>query len=287
MLELNNHISQILQRTTHEEIMRKVSCCLIAVTLIFFAENFAVAQMMRVQRGPVMVRCMPILVRPTVTQTVATPSVAIFNGDNLDGWTTVSGSTDIKAWEAVDGTLHRKAGGGDIVTEKEYGNFILDFEWKISPGGNSGLKYKFANFDGNWLGCEYQVLDDDAHSDGSRAIHRTGSLYDVIAPTVEVANPIGEYNKSRIIVNGKRIQHFLNGILVVDVIVGSPEWEAGFQASKFKAHETFGKIAEGKILVQDHGDEVWFKNMVVRELKTVQVQQAGPFQRLFMGIWCR
>jgi hypothetical protein len=108
-------------------------------------------------------------------------------------------------------------------------------------------------------------------------------LYDVIAPKVEAANPIGEYNKSRIIVNGYRIQHYLNGKLTVDVIVGSQIWEEGFQASKFKAHEEFGKIAEGKILVQDHGDEVWFKNMVVRELKTVAVRQAGPMQRMFGG----
>ena len=263
--------------------MRTVTSCLITVTLIFCAENLAVAQMMRVQRGPVMVRHTPILVRSTVMQTVATHGVAIFNGDNLDGWTTVSGSTDIKAWEAVDGTLHRKSGGGDIVTEKEYGNFILDFEWKISSGGNSGLKYKFANFDGSWLGCEYQVLDDDAHSDGKLGTHRTASVYDIIAPKIDAAKPIGEYNKSRIIVNGKRIQHYLNGCLVVDVIVGSPEWEKGFQASKFNEHDLFGKIPFGKILVQDHGDEVWYKNMVIRELKTMQVRKAGPLQRLRSG----
>lgn len=215
-----------------------------------------------------------------VLQTIAMPGEKIFNGDNLEGWTTVSGNTDIRAWEAVDGTLHRKSGGGDIVTEKEYGNFILDFEWKISPGGNSGLKYKFARLDGSWLGCEYQVLDDENHSDGAKLSHRTASLYDIIEPRVVAANPIGEYNRSRIVVNGNRIQHWLNGQLTVDVTVGSPEWEKGVQASKFRDHEEFGKIPAGKILVQDHGDEVWFKNMVVRELKTVAVQQPGPFQRL-------
>ncbi len=221
--------------------------------------------------------------RPMHVQTVAAPGVAIFNGDNLDGWTTVSGGKEIRAWEAVDGTLHRKSGGGDIVTEKEYGNFIFDFEWKIAPGANSGVKYKFANFDGSWIGCEYQVLDDDKHSDGTLQTHRTGSLYDIIAPAVAAAKPVGEYNKSRIIVNGKRIQHWLNGRLIVDVVVGSSEWEKGFQASKFKEHDQFGKIAQGKILVQDHGDEVWYKNMVVRELKTVAVKKAGPIQRWRWG----
>ena len=262
--------------------MRTVYFCLLSVTLVFCADNSAFAQIF--QRK--MVRHVPILVQPTVLmQTVAMPSVAVFNGMNLDGWTTVSGSTDIKAWEAVDGTLHRKSDGGDIVTEKEYENFILDFEWKISPGGNSGLKYKFANFDGSWIGCEFQVLDDEKHSDGTLETHRTGSLYDVIPPRVDASNPIGKYNKSRVIVHGNRVQHWLNGYLVVDVIVGSPEWEKGFQASKFKEHEQFGKIPLGKILVQDHGDEVWFKNMVIRELKTMPVRQSRPFQRVRMGCW--
>jgi|GEM_PF-2042766 len=263
--------------------MRVVNVCLLAVVAIFCAESSALAINNQPQTGRQMVRRVLLPARPTVMQTVATPGVAIFNGENLDGWTTVGGSTDIRAWEAVDGTLHRKSGGGDIVTGKEYGNFILDFEWKISPGGNSGLKYKFANFDGDWIGCEYQVLDDDAHSDGMLGTHRTASVYDIIAPKIDAAKPIGEYNKSRIIVNGKRIQHYLNGRLTVDVIVGSPEWEKGFQASKFRDHAEFGKIAEGKILVQDHGNEVWFKNMVVRELKTMPVRKAGPLQRLRSG----
>ena len=260
--------------------MRTVSICLIVVVLNFCAENITVAQNMPRQRVCLMSYRVPVLARPTVMQTLVTPGVAIFNGENLDGWTTVSGSKDIKAWEAVDGTLHRKSGGGDIVTEKEYENFILDFEWKISPGGNSGIKYKFADFDGNWLGCEFQVIDDEKHNDGILRTHHTGSLYDVIAPRGDVAKPVGQYNKSRIIVNGKRIQHWLNGCLVVDVVVGSPEWDKGFQASKFKEYEQFGKIPLGKILVQDHGDEVWYKNMVLRELKTMSIRQSRPFRKL-------
>jgi len=263
--------------------MRAVNLCLLSAVVIFCAENSVLAGNAQPQNRRVLVRHGLLPARPVVMQTVAAPGVAIFNGENLDGWTTVGGSKDIKAWEAVGGTLHRKSGGGDIVTEKEYGNFILDFEWKISPGGNSGIKYKFADFDGSWIGCEYQVLDDDKHSDGMRGIHRTASVYDVIAPKFDALKPVGEYNKSRIVVNGRRIQHYLNGRLVVDVIVGSPEWEKGFQASKFKDHAEFGKIAEGKILVQDHGDEVWYRNMVIRELKTMPVRKAGPFQILRSG----
>ena len=263
--------------------MRAVNLCLLSAIVIFCAENSVLAGLAQPPVGRQTVRRVVLPARPVVMQTVATSGVAFFNGENLDGWTTVGGSKDIKAWEVLDGVLHRKSGGGDIVTEKEYGNFILDFEWKISPGGNSGLKYKFADFNGSWLGCEYQVLDDDTHSDGMLGTHRTASLYDVIAPRVEAALPVGEYNQSRVIVNGKRIQHYLNGQLTVDVIVGSPEWEEGFLASKFKGHPEFGRIAEGKILVQDHGNEVWFKNMVLRELKTVPVRKSGPLQRLRSG----
>ena len=260
--------------------MRVFSVILLLTGIVFCTETLTLANQPLVQSFRRGVPCMMLPTRPTVMQTVAIPGVAIFNGENLEGWTTVSGQGEIKAWEALDGALHRKSGGGDIVTEKEYENFILDFDWKISPGGNSGLKYKFANLDGSWLGCEYQVLDDDKHNDGALPTHRTASLYDVIEPRVAAAKPIGEYNHSRIVVNGKRIQHWLNGQLTVDIIVGSPQWEAGFQKSKFKDHESFGKIAKGKILVQDHGDEAWYKNMVIRELKTVAVKKAGPMQHL-------
>lgn len=255
--------------------MRKFCLTTLVLSVVFCCINSVVyANLWQPQR------LRKVFLQATVVQTVATPEVAIFNGENLEGWTTVGGSKDIKAWEAIDGALHRKSGGGDIVTEKEYGNFIFDFEWKISPGGNSGVKYKFAKFDGNWLGCEYQVLDDEKHSDGKLTTHRTGSLYDIIEPRIAAAKPVGEYNKSRIVVNGKRIQHWLNGRLVVDVVVGSPQWEKGFQSSKFKDHEQFGKILQGKILLQDHGDEVWYKNMVIRELKTVAVKKVRPLQRL-------
>ena len=260
--------------------MRTSVVILLLTTVVLCTETPGFASQGRQPRFRKIAPSVVLPTRQTVLQTVAMPTVAIFNGDNLDGWTTVSGSQDIRAWEVVEGTLHRKSGGGDIVTKNEYENFILDFEWKISSGGNSGLKYKFADFDGSWLGCEYQILDDANHGDGALPTHRTASLYDVIAPRQEAAKPVGEYNHSRIIVNGKRVQHWLNGRLIVDVAVGSPTWEKGFQTSKFKDHEQFGKIASGKILLQDHGDEVWFKNLVLRELKTVPVKKVGPLQRL-------
>ncbi|MDR1493162.1 MAG: DUF1080 domain-containing protein [Planctomycetaceae bacterium] len=258
--------------------MRMTSCVLLGLALFFCMESNLWAgnhvSVLRTKR----IFSRPILPRAFVeqTQTVATPRVALFNGKNLDGWTTVGGGKNIKAWDVVDGTLHRKSGGGDIVTEKEYGNFILEFEWKISPKGNSGLKYKFAKHGNDWIGCEFQVLDDAQNGDGKTPSHRTGSLYDIIAsPAENNVRPVGEYNQSKIIVNGARIQHWLNGKLLVDVVVGSSQWNAEFNASKFKEHQDFGKIAEGKILLQDHGNEVWFKNITIRELKTVSAKKHG------------
>jgi hypothetical protein len=255
--------------------MRMTTWLLFGLAFVFCAESNLMANNTISQPRKIITR--PIFRHydyVETTQLVASPKVALFNGQNLDGWTKVGGGKDIKAWDVADGTLHRKSGGGDIVTENEYGNFILEFEWKISPKGNSGLKYKFAKFGNDWIGCEFQILDDAQHGDGKIPTHRTGSLYDVIAAPAETnAKPIGEYNKSKIIVNGNRIQHWLNGKLVVDVVVGSPKWEAGFNASKFKDHKDFGKIPYGKILLQDHGDEAWFKNITISELKTISVKQ--------------
>jgi hypothetical protein len=256
--------------------MRITSCFLLGWALIFCIEsNLWAGNHVSVLRTKRIFVC-PVLVRNDMlkTQTVAMPKVALFNGKNFDGWTTVGGGKEIKAWDVEDGSLHRKSGGGDIVTEKEYGNFILEFEWKISSKGNSGLKYKFAKLGNDWIGCEFQILDDVQNSDGKTPSHRTGSLYDIIAsPTENHARPVGEYNKSKIVVNGNRIQHWLNGKLLVDVVVGSSRWEKGFNASKFKEHQDFGKIAKGKILLQDHGNEVWFKNLTIRELKAISVKK--------------
>ncbi|MDR1384953.1 MAG: DUF1080 domain-containing protein [Planctomycetaceae bacterium] len=247
--------------------MRITSCVLFGLALLFCIESNLWAGNHGSALWTKKIFARPVGVRTYVLQT---QPVALFNGENLDGWTTVGGGKDIKAWNVVDGTLHRKSNGGDIVTEKEYGNFILEFKWKISSKGNSGLKYKFTKFGNDWLGCEFQVLDDAQNNDGKIPSHRTGSLYDIIASPVEnYVRPVGEYNQSKIIVNGNRIQHWLNGKLLVDVVVGSPKWETGFNASKFKEHQDFGKNAKGKILLQDHGNEVWFKDITIRELKTV------------------
>lgn len=214
--------------------------------------------------------------RRHITQKMYGPKTAIFNGQDLSGWTTVSGNKDIKGWVVEDGVIHREGRGGDIVTERIYKDFVLDFKWKIVKGGNSGIKYKFNNFHGDWLGCEFQVLDDPNNQEGSIEKHRTGDLYDLFSAKVSKnLLPHDQFNHGRIVVNGRNIQHWLNGELVLNVYVGSPEWEKAFARSKFHDHKQFGKIATGKIHIQDHGDEVWFKDITIREIKTLQIKKHG------------
>ncbi|MDR1958542.1 MAG: DUF1080 domain-containing protein [Planctomycetaceae bacterium] len=220
----------------------------------------------------------------TVVKSYIGPESPLFNGQDLSGWVTVGGSPKIDGWEAVDGMIHRTTGRGDIVTEKEYRNFVLDFRWKIAPGGNSGLKYKFSKLGNDWLGCEFQLIDDIKNSEGKRPKHGTGDLYDMIPAENREVLPVGEWNHSRVVVNGGRIQHWLNGKLTVDVTVGSPTWEKAFAESKFKDHPEFGKIADGKILLQDHGDEVWFKDITIREIQTGSVRKMFPVLRNKPGI---
>jgi hypothetical protein len=196
----------------------------------------------------------------------AQQAVPLFNGKTLDGWTTTDGSRITGGWEAVDGTVHllKNADAGHIVTAKEYGDFDLRFEWKIAKGGNSGIKYRVRRFGKRVLGCEYQVLDDAGHPDGQTPKKSTGSLFDVYAPNAnKQLKPAGEYNSSRIVVRGDRVEHWLNKVLILTVRVGSADWSAKKARSKFSKVHGFGENRNGKIMLTDHGDEVWYRNVTI------------------------
>lgn len=251
--------------------MKSIRFTAVICVFLWASSDFAQAQLFR---RPV---------AQTVTKTVLMPEISLFNGTDLAGWTTVIGTTDITAWEVEDGMIHREFDGGDIITETEYRNFVLDFDWKIAPGGNSGVKYKWGNYDGSWIGCEYQLLDDIGNSEGTRKKHQTGDLYDMFAadPNKHL-NPAGEFNHSRIVVNGNRIQHWLNDMLILDVRTNSCQWQRALAESKFNEHPCFGRIATGKILLQNHGSEVWFKDIKLQEIQTVRMCQVRqPSRRLF------
>lgn len=185
--------------------------------------------------------------------------VTLFDGATMNGWSKRDGSPH-PGWEVHEGTLQRVAGGGDLYYQYPVRDFMLWFDWKVAPGGNSGLKYRVRNYDGSWLGCEYQLLDDAAHGDANKS----AGLYDVIDPLPgkPVAGP-DRWHHSRIVVCGDHIEHWLDGVKTVDVTVGSPQWKAAVAESKFSDRSGFGENREGRLFLQDHGDPVAFRNLVL------------------------
>ncbi len=191
----------------------------------------------------------------------------LFDGETLNGWTNAAGKpVEEGGWVAEGGILHRAGKSGDLYSAKEYGDFEFRWDWKISEKGNSGVKYRVTKYGNQNLGLEYQVLD-PKHADGAKPSHRAGALYDLFASSDEsVVKPVGEWNSSRIVIVGGHFQHYLNDKLVVDVTVGSDEWKAAHAASKFKSHSDFAANASGRLFFQDHGDEVWYRNISIKEL---------------------
>jgi len=195
----------------------------------------------------------------------------LFDGKTTDGWHVYLGH-DAGAWHASKGALALDTTGkeqGDLVTDKEYTNFELKIDWKISPGGNSGiifsihedttLHYTFLT------GLEMQVLDDKLAEDNKQPNHLAGSLYDMIAPS-HPAKPAGEWNAVIIRKLNGHLTFWLNGQQVVDVQMGSPEWDAFIQKSKFRKWANFAKFQTGHISLQDHGAEVEFRNIRIKQL---------------------
>ena len=195
--------------------------------------------------------------------------VALFDGTTTDQWMNArSGKFPGKGW-AIEGDCLKhaaKGGGGDIITRSTYEQFDFRFEWKVANGANSGVKYFIIRERGS-LGHEYQVIDDINHSDGVRGNHQTASFYDVLAPAKDKPiKPAGEFNTSRIVVKGQTVQHFLNGKVVLTYRLGSDEVKAAVAKSKFRKLDVFGVRLAGHILLQDHGGEVWYRNIRIRDL---------------------
>jgi hypothetical protein len=196
----------------------------------------------------------------------------LFDGKTTEGWRAYRGKTMPDKWQVVDGTLtfHPKASGkgGDIITVEQYDNFELALEWKIAPGGNSGIMYRVAETEDApyYTGPEYQLLDNAKHADGRSRLTSAASCYALYAPSKDMTKPVGEWNKTRLIVNGSHVEHWLNGEKVVTYEIGSTGWEERVKASKFKDWKRFGKETKGHIDLQDHGDAIAFRNIKIRPL---------------------
>lgn len=192
----------------------------------------------------------------------------LFDGKTTEGWRGYKAKAIPSGWKVVDGALTRTAQAGDIITTDTFANFELNLEWKISEGGNSGIFYRVSEDDDAtyWSGPEMQVLDDAKHPDGKSRLTAAGSCYDMYPSPAGVVKPAGEWNQVHLVVNGKHVEQWLNGVKVVEYEFGSPDWEARLKASKFAPHPHYGRNSAGYIGLQDHGDWVAFRNVKIRVL---------------------
>lgn len=199
----------------------------------------------------------------------------LFDGKSLTGWRTYKEGGKIGAgWIVEDGLLKKQAkiSGGDIMTEQPVSGSVdweLSWEWRIAKNGNNGIKYFITEARKGTLGHEYQMLDDDGHPDGKIGPHRqTAAYYDVLPPAKDKPiKPVGEWNASRVVVKGSTVQHWLNGAKVLEYELGSAALKEAVAKSKFKKVEDFGTKVTGHILLTDHNDECWFRNVKLRTVK--------------------
>lgn len=212
----------------------------------------------------------------------------LFDGRSFTGWRGVGYSTvPAEHWSIEDGSIRKIASGsirvqadgqpregGDLMTVATYRDFELSWDWKMSVAGNSGVKYNVSEPLSTAMapphaakGFEYQLIDDDRHADGKLPTHRTGALYDLFAPPADKPiKPVGEWNHSVILFNGHHGEHWLNGRKMVEYELDSPAMRMALAASKYAPIPWFAERRSGHIVLQDHGDDVYFRNLKIREL---------------------
>lgn len=203
----------------------------------------------------------------------------LFDGASKNGWHVYNNKTDGSAWKVVDGTLYldtaqkkdwQVVGGGDIVTDEEFDNFHLKLEWKVAPKGNSGIILYIkedAKYEHTWhTGPEMQVLDNAGHPDSKINKHRAGDLYDLITSSPETVKPGGEWNQVEIISNNGSLEFHLNGSKVLTTTMWDDNWKKMIAGSKFKTMSDFGTYKKGRIGLQDHGDAIWYRNIMIKKL---------------------
>lgn len=200
---------------------------------------------------------------------------SLFDGQSLEGWRGYrrSDASDTR-WSAERGLLTVPQSDGadtrgarDLITIDTFDRFELTFEWRISEGGNSGVKYFVLEDADAAIGHEYQIIDDARHPDAKMGTDRqTGAFYDVLPALPQGRQPAGAFNLGRIVSSGARVEHWLNGVRVLRYELGSEALRTAIAGSKFKDVARFGTLQRGHILLQDHGDRVWYRNIRIRRL---------------------
>jgi len=207
--------------------------------------------------------------------------VLLFDGQTTKNWRGYNSQAFPETgWEVVDGTLHvigssrgEAGGGGDILYDKKFSNFEFSLEWKVSEGGNSGIFYLAQEIPGEpvWKNApEMQILDNERHPDAKLGVNgnrAAGSLYDLIPGKFDAVKPAGEWNHVKVMVFKGTVVHYVNGRQVLEYHLWTDDWKKMVAASKFKDYLTFVNTAqEGYIVLQDHGDDVWFRNIKIKEM---------------------
>jgi hypothetical protein len=201
----------------------------------------------------------------------------LFDGKTSSGWHMYNKKSFSPAWKITDGNLFcdstiriPKGEEGDICTNDVYENFDLRYQWKISKNGNSGVMFlvqESPKFEAPYTtGPEMQVLDNEGHPDGKIHKHRAGDLYDLIASSSEPVHPVGEWNDAEIKLDHGMLNLYLNGVNVVSTQLWTANWDALVKGSKFAQWPAFAKSKSGHIDLQDHGNDVWFRNIRIRTL---------------------
>jgi hypothetical protein len=212
----------------------------------------------------------------------------LFDGTSLAGWRGLGyDSVPTAHWRVVDGAIAKTpsakvrrladgqpAAGGDLMSVDSFRDFELAFQWRVTPGANSGVKYNVSEdlslahaANHAALGFEYQVLDDVLHPDNKIATHLAGGLYDIIAPDpAKRLRPVGQWNSARIVLRGSHGEHWLNGVKVVQFDLGTPRLDSLLARSKYRPIPGFAERRRGYIVLQDHGDEVYFRSIKIRDL---------------------
>jgi hypothetical protein len=211
--------------------------------------------------------------------------VDLFDGKTTNGWRGYKQTTMPAGWKVVDGALTRADKAGDIVTIGEFENFELTLDWKIGKGANSGVFYRVVEYPDDtamWNAApEYQLIDDTGYPGTLKPTQKTAANYDLQPPGRDATKPAGEWNTTRILVNGSHVEHWLNGVQIVAYELWTDEWTRLVAESKFKDHPHYARARKGRIGIQDHGDDAAFRNIRIRELPATPqtpapVQPASP-----------
>lgn len=193
----------------------------------------------------------------------------LFSGEDLSAWRGFKRQNVPQGWAARNGAIRFSGDGqGDLMTRQQYEDFELTLDWKISEGGNSGIFYRVSEEDAavSGSGPEYQLIDAEHYEGTLDAVQRTGANYALHPPARDVVKPAGEWNETRILVRDDHVEHWLNGTELVEYELGSRDWQQRVESSKFADDPGYARSEQGHIVLQNHGDPVWFRNLKIRPL---------------------